>query len=201
PESVEAKSKMPKKGSNRPVVVMDELGAKPVGKRSLQPNAPPTINNLENNWWGCNAGPGNTGCGTVTSTSVDYNPWIVLKTAATPLTVVPGGTSNVTADMTSNSDNVVPVGTLPNIPDTWSAMNGSMSPTSGTVVAGADSSTFTSTNGSNAQACVTVDNQQLCNNITVTPPSFSIDDVTQFEGNAGTTAFVFTVIKTGSTAL
>src|SRR6185436_7917127 len=62
PESVEAKSKMPKKGSNRPVVVMDELGAKPVGKRSLQPNAPPTINNLENNWWGCNAGPGNTGC-------------------------------------------------------------------------------------------------------------------------------------------
>ena len=32
-------------------------------------------------------------------------------------------------------------------------------------------------------------------------PSFSIDDVTQSEGNSGTTAYVFTVTKTGSTEL
>ena len=32
-------------------------------------------------------------------------------------------------------------------------------------------------------------------------PSFSIDDVTHNEGNSGTTAYVFTVTKTGSTAL
>src|SRR5204863_25449 len=31
-------------------------------------------------------------------------------------------------------------------------------------------------------------------------PSFSINDVTQAEGNAGTTAFTFTVTKTGATA-
>ena len=205
PESIDLKSKMPKKRSARPVAIMDELGElvgpKPIGKRNLQPKAPPTINNLENNWWGCNAGPGNTGCGTVTSTSVDYNPWIVLKSGAAPTTVIPGGTSTVTADMTFNSDNVVPVGTLPNIPDSWSATNGTMTPPTGTVVAGADSSTFTSTNGSNAQACVTVDNQPLCNNITVTAPSFSIDDVTHNEGNAGTTTYTFTVTKSGSTLL
>ena len=32
-------------------------------------------------------------------------------------------------------------------------------------------------------------------------PSFSIDDVTHDEGNAGTTSYTFTVTKTGSTAL
>src|SRR5205823_5398689 len=34
-----------------------------------------------------------------------------------------------------------------------------------------------------------------------TAPSLSIDDVTHNEGNTGTTAYVFTVTKTGSTAL
>src|SRR5438552_2565222 len=32
-------------------------------------------------------------------------------------------------------------------------------------------------------------------------PSFSIDDVTHAEGDAGTTSYTFTVTKTGSTAL
>src|SRR5207237_663521 len=34
-----------------------------------------------------------------------------------------------------------------------------------------------------------------------TAPSFSIDDVSHNEGNTGTTAYVFTVTKTGSTGL
>ena len=33
------------------------------------------------------------------------------------------------------------------------------------------------------------------------PPSFSIDDVTHNEGNSGTTSYVFTVTKTGNTAV
>jgi len=33
------------------------------------------------------------------------------------------------------------------------------------------------------------------------PPSFSIDDVSHSEGNSGTTSYVFTVTKTGNTAL
>ena len=32
-------------------------------------------------------------------------------------------------------------------------------------------------------------------------PSFAIDNVTHNEGNAGTTSYVFTVTKSGSTAL
>jgi hypothetical protein len=156
--------------------------------------------NLENNWWGCNAGPGNTGCGAVTGTGADFNPWIVLLASATPNSIAPGGMSTVAADMTHNSDNVVPVGALPNIPDSFSATNGTMNPTAGTIIAGADSSTFTSTNTSNAVATVTVDNQQVNVPITVNAPTFTIDDVSHNEGDVGTTAFVFTVTRTGATA-
>ena len=82
--------------------------------------------NLENNWWGCNAGPGNAGCGAVTGTGADFDPWIVLEASAspssilprpnmpevpiTPSAIAPGDTSTVTTDMTHNSDNAVPSG-------------------------------------------------------------------------------------------
>ncbi len=159
---------------------------------------------LENNWWGCNAGPGNAGCGIFTGApaQTDFNPWIVLLGSATPNTIAPGGTSTVAADMTHNSVNAVPVGTLPDIPVAYSATHGTMTPTSDTIVAGADTSLFTSTDASSAVATITVDNQPVNVPITITPPSFSIDDVTQLEGNPpGTTAFTFTITKTGPTAL
>ena len=77
----------------------------------------------------------------------------------------------------------MPVGTLPNIPDSYSATHGTMNPTTGTIVAGAASSLFTSTDASNAVATITVDNQNTNVKITVVAPSFSIDDVTHNEGN------------------
>jgi hypothetical protein len=156
---------------------------------------------LENNWWGCNAGPGNTGCGAVTGTGADFNPWFVLSASATPNVIVPGGTSTVAADMTHNSDGAVPSGALPDLPAAFSASNGTMSPTTATVHNGAASSTFTSTNADDATANVTVDNQNVPVPITVNAPSFSVDDVTHNEGNSGTTVYTFTVTKTGATNL
>ncbi|MDQ1592641.1 MAG: hypothetical protein QOG71_3268 [Pyrinomonadaceae bacterium] len=156
---------------------------------------------LENNWWGCNAGPGNTGCGAVTGTGADFNPWFVLAATATPNSIVPGGTSNVAVDMTKNSDGATPAPALPDLPVAYSATNGTMSPTNATVSAGASSSTFTSTNSNSAVATVTVDNQTINLPITVNAPSFSVDDVTHTEGNSGTTSYVFTVTKTGATML
>src|SRR5205085_11030165 len=82
----------------------------------------------------------------------------------------------------------------------FSATNGTMNPTSGTLTAGAASSTFTSTNASNANATATVDNQNANAPITINAPTFTIDDVTHMEGNSGTTAYVFTVTKTGAGA-
>ncbi len=64
------------------------------------------------------------------------------------------------------------------------------------------SSTFTSTNSMSAVVMTTVDNQTVNTPITVNAPSFSIDDVTMNEGTgAGTTAFNFTVTRTGGSAL
>jgi hypothetical protein len=156
---------------------------------------------FENNWWGCNAGPGNTGCGAVTGTGADYDPWFVLAASASPNSIVPGGTSTVSADMTHNSNGVVPASTLPDLPASFSATNGTMSPPSATVHLGAASSTFTSTNSNSAVATVTVDNQNVNVPITVNAPSFSVDDVTHNEGNSGTTTYTFTVTKTGATNL
>ncbi len=124
----------------------------------------------ENNWWGCNAGPGSAGCDAVTGTA-DFNPWMTLRASATPNTISAFGSSMVNTNMTLNSDNASPTGTLPNMPVSYSATNGTMTPTSGTVTAGMDSSTFNSTNSNNAVATVTVDNQPVNVPITVIAPS------------------------------
>lgn len=56
----------------------------------------------ENNWWGCNAGPGAPGCDAVTG-NVDANPWLLLGLSASPTTVQVGETSTLTVDLTRNS--------------------------------------------------------------------------------------------------
>jgi parallel beta-helix repeat protein len=61
--------------------------------------------NAENNWWGCNAGPGHSGC-TSAGGLADFNPWLVLRITAAPSFIFVGGASTLTADLTFNSDNV-----------------------------------------------------------------------------------------------
>jgi hypothetical protein len=155
---------------------------------------------MENNWWGCNAGPGQTGCQTV-DPAVDFNPWLVLTVSASPNPIAPGGTSTVTADLVHNSDGAIPSASVfvPPTPVAFSATNGTIAPPSATTSNGVATATFTSTSASSGTASATVDNQTTTTNINVTAPAFSIDDVTFAEGNAGTTNFTFTVTKTGTT--
>ncbi len=133
--------------------------------------------NFENNWWGCNAGPGNAGCGAVSGTGADFNPWFVVAASATPTSINAGGTSNVAADMTKNSDGVVPGTALPNLPVSFTSTNGTMAPPGGTVSAGAASSIFTSTNNNSSVVTVTVENQNLNVPITVIPAPVTITPV------------------------
>ena len=126
----------------------------------------------ENNWWGCNAGPGNTGCDGSTGT-VDFNPWLVLGISASPANVIPGGTSTATADMTHNSDSSVPSATVfvPPTVVTFGATQGTMAPPTGTLSSGQATSLFTSTSASNGSASATVDNQTVSTPITVISPA------------------------------
>jgi hypothetical protein len=57
----------------------------------------------ENNWFGCNAGPGAFGCDLATGTQ-DHDPWLTLTLTAVPPSVVTGQTSALTAATTINSD-------------------------------------------------------------------------------------------------
>ena len=152
----------------------------------------------ENNWWGCNAGPGNAGCDAVTGTA-DFNPWIVLGVSAVPSTIRAGrhfdGHRRHDAQLGRGGHSGA--GTVPLMPVALSATQGTMAPPTGTITAGQASSTFTSTSSPSGTACATVDNQLICTPITVTAPSFSIDDVTHNEGDVGTTSYTFTVTKTG----
>jgi hypothetical protein len=168
--------------------------------------------NAENNWWSCNFGPGvgGAGCtGTANgvlnsgSGSVDANPWIVLGIGASPNPIAPGGTSTVTADMTHNSDNAVPSGTdfVPDVSVAFTALEGTMTPPSGTITNGQETSLFTSTSANDGSASATVNNQIVSTTIDVDAPSFAINDVTQAETDGGQTSFIFTVTKTGSTGL
>ncbi len=56
---------------------------------------------VTDNWWGCNGGPGATGCDTVfqSSATATFNPWLVLSISASPTQVVAGGTSRLTANL------------------------------------------------------------------------------------------------------
>ncbi len=129
-----------------------------------------TLNgSLENNWWGCNAGPNNLGCGNILGSGIDFDPWIVLGISASPGTIPPGGSTTVTADMTHNSDNAVPSVTefVPPVAVSFGAINGTVFPTSGTITNGQATTTFTSNSTSSGSASATVDNQTVSTPINV----------------------------------
>ncbi|MEO1088293.1 MAG: hypothetical protein AAFY88_29025, partial [Acidobacteriota bacterium] len=72
----------------------------------------------ENNWWGCNGGPGTAGCDTTAVTNsgaVDSDPWLILDGASfrwvKPLTTI-----TLKADLRGNSDGV-DVSTMGLVPD------------------------------------------------------------------------------------
>ncbi len=157
--------------------------------------------NFENNWWGCNAGPNQTGCQTVDA-AADFAPWLVLTVTASPNPITPGAASTVTADLRHNSDGAIPSSTafVPPTPVAFAATNGTITPPGATTANGDAAATFTSTSASSGTASATVDNQTTATNVNVTAPAFSIDDVTHAEGDSGTTDYTFTITKTGSTA-
>jgi nitrous oxidase accessory protein NosD len=130
-----------------------------------------------NNWWGCNEGPGAVGCDTVVGNLLDYaDPWLILSTTAAPTTISVGGTSTLTADLKWNSieEDTSLLGSFvrDGIPVTFSvATLGSVNPLSGGTLLGAAPTTFTAPFvGGIFQVCATVDNEEVCSDVTEEPP-------------------------------
>jgi hypothetical protein len=143
----------------------------------LQNNAGTTIN-AENNWWGCNYGPGATGAGcsgTANGTTgpVDADPWLTLTTSASPTSVNIGTNSNITSSLRINSAAADTSGSgtvTDGTPASFAGTNGTMAPPTGTTLTGLVGSVFTATTLGTGSASTTVDGQTVSAAITITAP-------------------------------
>ncbi len=131
----------------------------------------------ENNWWGCNGGPGESGCDTISS-DVDADPWLLLGLTADPLTLSSGSTSTLQASLRQNSDDVdtSASGYLPDgVPAVFTATLGTVSPAQVDIAQSLAESLFTAgTVDGDAVVSATVDNQTVFLTLTVKESEFKV---------------------------
>jgi hypothetical protein len=151
------------------------------------------------NRWGCNGGPGASGCDTADDEAgtLTTNPWLVLSISASSTQIDENGTSNLTANLTENSNNVggfsVPNGT----PVTFGGTLGTDNPTSTTLTSGEATSVYTAGNtAGDGSGTATVDNATVSVTIDIgAPPAITSSNNATFTlGAAGT----FNVTTSGS---
>lgn len=135
---------------------------------------------LTNNWWGCNAGPGNGGCG-VAEASFNTNPWIVGTITANPTAIEPNETSTVSLHLQrdSNGTDTSGSGTIPSgSPVTFTTDIGSFGVTPDFMSLGVASALY-SADGNNGVASIggSIDGQivSLAMAVPVTVSEFSVE--------------------------
>jgi CSLREA domain-containing protein len=142
-----------------------------------------TING-DNNWWGCNYGPGTGGAGCSATPNTVSGPflmsrWLVMKISASPPTIPLNTTSTVSADLTFNSLNATTVagGTVPNgIPATFSATGGTLVVPSSPTSNGTAMDLYTATGPKGTGTLIaTIDGQLLSTSINIGFQSFTDD--------------------------
>ncbi|WP_048192907.1 beta strand repeat-containing protein, partial [Methanobacterium veterum] len=154
--------------------------------------------NAENNWWGSNTGASAGRVTAANSASVDANPWIILKINASPTSILVGGTSAVTADLTWNSNNIQPTGgRVPDGTVNFSGTLGSVNPTSGVMVNGLTTTTFTAGNTSGtATVSATLDGVTVSTPITLRPvANLEITQTVNSPVNVGSTVTYTVTVK------
>jgi hypothetical protein len=124
----------------------------------------------QNNWWGCNAGPGQPGCDTAAG-MLDSDPWLILGISASPGSIAPGSSSTITASLRTNSDGAVtfPAGFIPNgTPAMFGATLGTMNPVNQISVSGVATSLFQAGGAPGAASIsATVDNQTVFTTVNI----------------------------------
>ncbi len=141
-----------------------------IGAQTEDPDPADAIDASEN-WWGCNEGPGQPGCDTISS-GVGADPWLVLGAGAEPASVFPGQSATVVARLDRNSNGAA--ASLP-IADSvavgFTAAHGSMSPASALTAGGVALSTYVARAGpGDAGATVSLDSESVPVALTVAVP-------------------------------
>jgi hypothetical protein len=72
---------------------------------------PSVQTDAQNNWWGCNDGPGFAGCHDI-SGNVDIEPWLVLNVTADKHHIGAHGHTTITSTLKKNSDGLRPTGNV-----------------------------------------------------------------------------------------
>jgi hypothetical protein len=127
------------------------------------------VTTATNNWWGCNGGPGATGCDVAAAdgANLNFTPWLIITNTASPATINIGTSTALTASVLKNSSGqpitAAQVPVLIGLTLTWSAgAHGSLSGTQASIQA-------------NGQATATFQNDNTCNN---GQPSVTLDNGT-----------------------
>ena len=150
-------------------------GNKPSGLLVMGTNASVTA---ENNWWGCNLGPGNVTCDSVSGTA-DFTPYLVL-TAGPAFSTAPLAVNLFTANLKMNSagEDTSTAGVVSNdvrasfmtYKDNVEGQGGTVNPTKGNAVSGVFTTSYiapVAPIGTKFQVCAGVDEQAVCSDVTI----------------------------------
>jgi hypothetical protein len=177
------------------------------------------VTNATEDWWGCNAGPNSAGCDTATNanttagSSFTTSPWVVLKTTASPTTLLGGGlgSSTLTAsflqDSAGHTLTTGQISELVGLSVAWSATHATVAPITGTIGANGSAASTLTSDASCAAATghATVDNvppadAQATASLTVTCPnltSSATDDVSGSVSIGGSWNWTIKVANSG----
>ncbi|MCE7698619.1 MAG: hypothetical protein K8E24_007210, partial [Methanobacterium paludis] len=134
------------------------------------------------NWWGSNADP-SVYVSNDTGGSVDVTSWLVLNITVDSASILNGGNATVTVDFLNDTNGSVNASLPDGIPVNFTGTNGSLNPTSTTLIDGQATSVFTANSRGLADINATVDNQTVTTQVIVNPVSYLYLNVTTSNSN------------------
>ncbi|MBI1765798.1 MAG: hypothetical protein HYR56_30710 [Acidobacteria bacterium] len=120
----------------------------------------------ENNWWGCNAGPGGQGCDATTG-NVDANPWLVMGLTVPSLGARNGQTPLSASFLRNSAGAAVTCTFAENTPVSFSSTCGTPNPATAFTLKGEAKATLAPTGLGSCTVTATADKQSLSSALTV----------------------------------
>ena len=177
------------------------------GTNGLATNSPGKATATDN-WWGCNGGPGTTGCQNADS-GATTNPWAVFNfSATTPTSISPGGSVSYMLTMDTDSNGAAIVGAFPAVSSSSYPITFSLTSALGSAPAnatfnsaGSDSFSQTYDSAGTGSISATFDNQKDSINLTVSQISTSLSISASSYTYGQPPSFTVTLNPTNATGL